>query len=137
MKLEKIYKGMPDAAQVLDSNFTKLTSLSSGEIIFTGAKYPNAETLVMNVPLSQCENGWILTFTRYDNGEVAGTGPRHFTAMVSKHDFKNQSYIVHIENDLGDNVNKLLTYTDTTIFGHANNGKAPNNLYVLSRVVTF
>lgn len=137
MNLDKIYKGMPDAAMVIDSNFTKLTSLRSGEVIFSGAKYPNAETVVMSVPLSECENGWILTFTRYDNGGVVETGQRHFTVMVSKHDIKNQSYSVHIENDVVGNVNKLLTYTDTTISGHENNGKAPNNLYVLSRVVTF
>ncbi|WNO29829.1 minor structural protein 2 [Bacillus phage SDFMU_Pbc] len=126
---------------VIFSDLQGLEELWSGYIFMNGS-----EAVTPKRKISDCPNGWIMVWSRYDRGETYNSF-WNFVYVPKRFGTLSAGGMVHslgADPTIGTGsvtkiqpVFKYIYVNDTTITGHAQNGESPNNTSVLRYVYTW
>lgn len=128
MALTKIYRGMQNGAEAIEENFKDLDArklddlgLSEGEVLWTG-EVLMAENHIFDPrkKLSQCKNGWIFKWTRYNHANATTQTDWFVTVKIHKSEIGRHTFILP---HAGESVysKKLIDISDNLVFGHNSN----------------
>lgn len=125
-----------------------MTDTQGLQQLWSGSWFMNdSQTVTPSRKLSDCPNGWIMAWSRYENGSTANSFwnfvyvPKRFGTLsaggmvqtLGADPTTNSGGVVSKTQP----VFKYIYATDTTLSGHAQNGLSPNNTLVLRYVFTW
>ncbi len=137
--MKKIYRGMQNAAEEIDGNFSDLVNLvnlvskDNVQLIFDGATY-FLETHRFPYDLSKMKFGLYFMYSRYTPGTGAldyGYRPHFIPKTIIEAYGNSTPNIVHPM--LGDQF-KAVSFDKNAVWGNAQNGNAPHNNYAIRKI---
>lgn len=133
--MKKIYRGMQNSAEDIQANFDELDSsiTKTGKVFYSGASFlQDGQSYPIN--MNEIKESLILVFSRFDGNALLGYG--YCTFSIPKQEIMA---IGDVPRNLGmvaaTPAFKQVKVSRTAVTGHADNAKAPSNLWVLEKII--
>ncbi|MEK5107028.1 siphovirus ReqiPepy6 Gp37-like family protein [Cytobacillus sp. FSL K6-0129] len=140
--IASVYQPEDSIWEITQGNYRPMRS---SKILWSGTRYPTdaaSQTIVPELPLSKCRNGWILQWQSYTVGSGVNQRQVSYTFIPKEAAEMNEGKSHSVSVPLNDYSNtgsvfKYLYFNDVSISGHAQNDTGSSNMVALTRVYEF
>jgi hypothetical protein len=127
-----VYGTISEGGNLLSAKYQPKTAIQSGTLLWSGALYPPAITLTMSGSIQDCQNGFMLVWSDYDQPTATSNGWDWWVTFIPKSQTPGQT-MVHLvptgftSSAVSYSGKQIILTSNTTISGSPDNSSVDNN----------